>query len=258
MFDAAISLAGGKGLKDRELCNLCLLYAELEGGIVDPSEGGGGCRAVHVLASLTESSPYKPYSGPAQALNILKARKTYERSLQDALNSPTSASLVTLTGCYALFQYITAGIDAAIAVFTEVAASLATRTDVQGGSQDLDNPRQAVTLATRTDVKEGSQDLDNPRQAVTLMHISLLKHHAKINVYPRAPLRDALSHALRLYPDNNTLWKYYMQTESGSHHIGKVRRFIDAVRRTSEALEPYLFAIRAEDARKKLMESVQR
>ncbi|XP_018414025.1 PREDICTED: protein NRDE2 homolog [Nanorana parkeri] len=236
VFDAAISLAGGKGLKDQALCSLCLLYAELEGAIIDPSEGGGRSRAVHVLTSLAESSPYKPYSGPVQAIHILKARKTYARAVQDSLNLPPSASLVTLTGCYALFQYLTVGIDAAVAVFREVTGSLPPPASVPGESQDSHGTLQAVAG----------------------MHINLLMHHTKVSVYPRTPLRDALSDALRLYPDNITLWKSYIQTESRSHNISKARRFIDGVRRTSDALEPYLFAIRAEEDRKKLLESVQR
>lgn len=236
VFDAAISLAGGKGLKDPELCSLCLLYAELEGGIADSLEGDGRLRAVHVLASLAESSPYKPYNGPVQAIHLLKARKTYERAAQDGSNLPASASLVTLTGCYALFQYLTVGIEAAVAVFREVAGSPSLPAAVGGESQDSYCPKQAITG----------------------MHINLLMHHTKASVYPRAPLRDVLSDALRLYPDNITLWKSYIQTESGSHNISKARRFIDGVRRTSEALEPYLFAIRAEEDRRQLLESVQR
>lgn len=236
VFDATIGLAGGKGLKDQELCNLCLLYAELEGGITDPSEGGGGSRAVHILASLAESSPYKPYIGPAQAINILKARKTYERTLQDSLNLPPSASLVTLTGCYALFQYLTVGMEAAATVFRQVTGSLSPPAAGCGKWQDSYSPLQTVKL----------------------MQINLFRHHVKVSVYPRAPLRDALLDALRLYPDNITLWNSYIQTESRSHNISKARRFIDGVRRTSDALEPYLFAIRAEEDRKKLLESVQR
>ncbi|XP_068110673.1 nuclear exosome regulator NRDE2 [Hyperolius riggenbachi] len=236
VFDAAIALAGGRGLKDQDLCSLCLLYAELEAGTVECLQGRGGSRAVHILTSLAENSPYVPYSGPTQAISILKARKAYERAVQDSLNLPPSEALVNITGCYALFQYLTMGIDASVTAFRQVTDSLASPAGTGGESQESFSPRKAVTV----------------------MHINLLRHHGKVSVYPRAPLRDAITDALRLYPSNVALWKSYIQAESGSHNISKARRFIDGVRRTSRALEPYLFAIQAEQERKKLLDSVQR
>ncbi|KAM5125857.1 nuclear exosome regulator NRDE2, partial [Mantella aurantiaca] len=235
VFDTAIGLAGGKGLKDGELCSLCLLYAELEGGIIDSLEGGGGSRAIHVLASLADSSPYKLYLGPVQAINILKAGKAYERALQDAMKLAPSPWLVALCGCWALFQYLTLGIDAAVNVFNEVAGSL---------------PPPAC--------EEGSHDSDAPLLAVTLMHIGLLRHHARVSVYPRAPLRDALSRAIRLFPDDVTLWRSYIQTESRCHQISRVRRFLDEMRRSGRFLETDLFTIHSEEKRNRLQEEIHR
>ncbi|KAM9294357.1 nuclear exosome regulator NRDE2 [Gastrophryne carolinensis] len=236
VFDAAISLAGDKGLKDCELCSLCLLYAELEGGICEHSEGGAGSRAIHVLASLAESSPYRPYGETTPVTTILKVRKAYERALQDALVLPPSPWLIGITGCYALFQYFTTGIDAALEVFTRV---ISAQPPPSGASGDW-------------------QDLDSPLQTVILMRTNLLRHHSRISVYPRAPLRDAWMDALRLYPGSAALWKGYVQSESRSQNISRARRFIDGIRRRSDTLEPYLFAIRAEEDRLKMLESAQR
>lgn len=236
VFDAAIGLAGDRGLKNPELRSLCLLYAELEAetGAQDGQEAG--TRAVHILTSLADASPYVPYTGPVPAVSILKARKAYERALEDSLKLPADSSLVTVSGCLALFQYLTAGIDSAVAVFHQLSASLA-------------------PPAGECDEASGSWC---PLQAVSVMHTNLLKYHTRVSVYPKAPLREALMDALRLYPHNVTLWKSYIQAESKAHNSSKARRFIDCVRRASDALEPYLFAIQAEEGSKALVESVQR
>ncbi|KAM4690162.1 nuclear exosome regulator NRDE2 [Rhinophrynus dorsalis] len=232
VFDSAIRLAGSKGIKDQELCSLCLLYAELELEILGQKKGDAGCRAVHILASLTENSLYVSYTGPVPAIRVLKARKVYEHALQDCLKQPAASGLVNLCGCFALFQYLTVSVDAAVAVFRQAAGS---------------------------PLLKAEQDSHNLLQPITVMHTNLLRYHVKVSVYPLAPLRDTLMSALKLYPTNVSLWKSYIRTESKSHNASKARRFIDSVRRMSKALEPVLFAIRAEEDRRKLAaEPVQR
>ncbi|KAM3918405.1 nuclear exosome regulator NRDE2 [Leptodactylus fuscus] len=235
VFDAAIGLAGSQGLKDQALRSLCLLYAELEAETGAQAGHEAGFRAVHILTSLAESTTYVPYKGPVPAVSLLKARKVYEHALEDSLKLSADSSLVTITGCLALFQYLTAGIDSAIAVFSQVSDSM--------------------TPSGRK--RQEAHCSGSPLQEVIMMHTNLLKYHMKLSVYPRAPLREALMAALRLYPNNITLWKSYIQSESKSHNSNKTRRFIDCVRRTTDSLEPYLFAIHAEERRKKLVESVQ-
>ncbi|KAG9481788.1 hypothetical protein GDO78_010813 [Eleutherodactylus coqui] len=235
VFDAAIGLTGNQGLKDRTLRSLCLLYAELEVKTGAQSEHEADSRAVHILTSLAESSPYVPFKGPLPAVSILKARKAYERMLEDSLKLSADSALVTITACFALFQYLTVGIDSAVAVFLQVSESVAP------SAGECNKP----------------QGWWSPLQAVTVMHTNLLKYHMKVSVYPRAPLREALMAALHLYPNNFTLWRAFIQFESKSHNVSKARRFIDSVRRATDALEPYLFAIQAEEERKKLVESVQ-
>uniref|UniRef100_A0A8C5R346 NRDE-2, necessary for RNA interference, domain containing n=1 Tax=Leptobrachium leishanense TaxID=445787 RepID=A0A8C5R346_9ANUR len=234
VFDTAVSSAGGKGLKNLELCSLCMLYAELEGETEGHLEGGVGYRAIHVLTSLTESTPYVPYTGPVQAIRVLKARKLYENALQCCARD-SAPGLHCIAGCFALFQYLTVSIDAAVTVFVQAAASCPPP-DTQSGQM---------------------QDSCSPLQAVTVMHANLLRYHTKVGVYPLTPLRDHLTASLKLYPTNVSLWKTYIQTESRCHNASKARRFLDGVRRTTDALEPRLFAIQAEENRMKLMSSAQ-
>uniref|UniRef100_A0A5S6LMC9 Zinc finger protein 830 n=1 Tax=Xenopus tropicalis TaxID=8364 RepID=A0A5S6LMC9_XENTR len=236
VFDTAISLAGSKGLKDQELCSLCLLYSELEGKLLDNPEENAGSRAVHILTSLTESSPYTPYNSPEHAISILKARKVYEHAMQDCLRQQPHWGRVSLSGCFALFQYLTVSVDAAVVVLRQAA-------DIPMTPETLDNV---------------AQNASSPLQAITLMHTNLLRHHYKVSVYPLSPLRDILMSALKTYPCNVSLWKSYIRTEGKLHNASRVRRFIDSIRRMTPALEPCLFAIRAEEDRKKIVESVQR
>ncbi|XP_029806628.1 protein NRDE2 homolog isoform X2 [Suricata suricatta] len=238
VFDAALSMAGGGGLQDREL--------------PAGSRGAAAARAVHVLTRLTDQGPYRPYSGQVLAVHVLKARKAYEHVLQDCLGdscvpgpapSDSSPRWISLVKCFMLFQYLTVGIDAAVRVYEQVFAKLKGSVP-PGGRGSEDGP--------------GAQSPSGALEAVTLMHASLLRFHMKVSPYPLAPLRQALSEALQLYPGNQVLWRAYVQVQSKSHTASKTRRFFDAVTRSTKLLEPWLFAIEAEQMRKRLVESVQR
>ncbi|XP_062974026.1 nuclear exosome regulator NRDE2 [Elgaria multicarinata webbii] len=246
VFDTSLSMAGTAGIKNLEFCHLSLLYAELEAELFGSREGTLESRAAHILTRLAEKGAYVPYSGQVLAVNVLKARKTYEHLLQDCLNEgsasdqgPISSSghLVGLVGCYSLFQYLTLGIDSAVSIYRQVYGKL-----------------RGKHLGERL----GGLNVTTALEAVTLMHASLLRYHMKMNVYPLNPLREALLEALRLYPSNQSLWRAYVQIQSKSHDASKARRFCDGVTRTTKSLEPWLFAIQAEQMRRKLVESVQR
>ncbi|KAJ6661852.1 hypothetical protein lerEdw1_013023 [Lerista edwardsae] len=245
VFDTALHMAGTAGTKNPEYCRLSLLYAELEAELLGRLEGALESRATHILTRLTERGPYVPYSGHILAVNILKARKTYEHLLQDSLNESctsnqeqigSSSPLVGLVGCYTLFQYLTLGIDSAVSIFRQVCEKL------HGCGKRLGSQSLRVTAV----------------EALVLMHASLLRYHMKTSVYPLRPLREALLEALKTYPSNQSLWRAYIQIQSKTHDASKARRFFDGVTRMATSLEPWLFAIRAEQLRKQRVDSVQR
>ncbi|XP_061467929.1 nuclear exosome regulator NRDE2 [Rhineura floridana] len=246
VFDMSLSTAGTAGIKTPQLCHLGLLYAGLEAELLGILEGTLESRAVHILTRLAEKGPYVPYSGQILSVNILKARKTYEHLLQYCLNESaasdeeqicSSSHLAGLVGCYTLFQYLTLGIDSAVSVHRQVFEK------VKG---------------TKLGEKFGSQNLATALEAMMLMHVGLLRYHIKMSVYPLNPLREALLDALTRYPSNQPLWRAYIQIQSKSHNASKARRFFDGVARATKSLEPWLFAIQAEQMRKKCVESVQR
>ncbi|XP_012859136.1 nuclear exosome regulator NRDE2 [Echinops telfairi] len=252
VFDTALSMVGAGGLRDAQLCELSLLYAQLEVELLPAAQEATASRAVHVLTGLAESTPYKPYPGHVLPVHILKARKAYEHALQDALEESCGSEpgpacrpsrLVSLAKCFMLFQYLTVGIEAAGCVHEQVWAQLK-------GS--------AVSEGSGAGSAGQPQKWAGELEAVTLLHTSLLQFHLRVSVHPLAPLREALTESLRLYPGNQALWRAYVQTQSRSHSASKTRRFFDAITRSTESLEPWLFAIETEKARKKRVETVQR
>lgn len=252
VFDTALSTAGSGELKDPEVCELSLLYAELELELAPDTRVATAARAVHILTRLADSSPYGPYTGQVLAIHILKARKAYEHALQDCLcegrvSDPAATTslnrLVSVVKCFMLFQYLTIGIDAAVQIYEQVFAKLK-------GSLSPEGPGLEASACP--------PKVSSVLEAVTLMHTSLLRFHMKVSVYPLAPLRQALSEALKLYPGNQVLWRSYVQLQSKSHSASKTRRFFGAITRSAAPLEPWLFAIEAEKMRKRLVETVQR
>lgn len=252
VFDTALCTAETGGLKSPQLCSLGLLYAQLEVELLESIEGAVMSRAVHILTKLAESGPYVPYSGQVLSVNVLKARKTYEHALQSYLSRTlvsdedqvTAAhQLVNLVGCYALFQYLTVGIDAAVLICAQTLEKLKAP-----GPQKCEN----------TGENFGIQYFPAALEAVTLLHTNLLRFHMKMSVYPLNPLREALMEALKQYPSNQSLWRSYIHIQRKCHSASKARRFFDSVTRSTNALEPWLFAIQAEQMRKKLIENVQR
>ncbi|XP_003472393.1 nuclear exosome regulator NRDE2 [Cavia porcellus] len=252
VFDTAVSMAGSSELKDRELCELSLLYAELEVELLQDLRGAATGRAVHILTRLTESTSYGPYTGQVLGTQVLKARKAYEHALQDCLgeNCVSGAAaadsldcLSSLVKCFMLFQYLTVGIDAAVRIYEQLFIKL-----------------KGFVVPEGPGLEDGasSQSWSSVLEAVTLMHTSLLRFHMKVSVHPLSPLREALSEALKLYPGNQVLWWSYVQIQNKSHSASKTRRFFDSLTRSAKPLEPWLFAIEAEKMRKRLVETVQR
>ncbi|XP_075386898.1 nuclear exosome regulator NRDE2 [Tenrec ecaudatus] len=249
VLDTALGMAGAGGLRDAQLCELGLLYAQLEVELLPAAQEATASRAVHVLTGLAQSAPYGPYPGHVLPVHILKARKAYEHALQDALqescgSEPAPAGrLGSLAKCFMLFQYLTVGIEAAGRIHEQVRAKLK-------GS--------AVSEGSGPGPAGQPQSWAGELEAITLLHTSLLQFHLSVSVHPLAPLREALTEALRLYPGNQALWRAYVQTQSKSHSASKTRRFFDTVTRSAASLEPWLFAIETEKARKRRVETVQR
>ncbi|XP_072350114.1 nuclear exosome regulator NRDE2 [Scyliorhinus torazame] len=250
VFDMAIIMAAAQGLKSSTLCDLCSLYASLELELMGSSGRSATCRAVYILTRFAQGDAYSPYTGEVLPVNMLKARKTYEHSLQDWLTNDLTSpglspgQLVSLVGCFALFQYLTVGIQAADTLYRQASERI-----VGLSSSDRRQPNKSAWGHSVTSASE----------RLTMMHVMLLQFHMRASVYPLGPLRETLTQALRQYPGNHELWKLYVQAESKSHNGSRARKFFDVTARTAKnIILPWLFAIYAEERRKERIDSVQR
>ncbi|XP_077587294.1 nuclear exosome regulator NRDE2 [Stigmatopora nigra] len=267
VFSTATTLGGGKGLCNPSLCELCLLWAQLE--VENEANGpgvlpeGGASPAVCVLTRLASGSASS--SQPVSPVAILKARKSYEQTLtatwsgldQDLCNPQAKEKggqldvqeervrLRGLVGSYALFQYLTMGIKAANCVYIQ--------------------NRERMEELHRTFVSEnlsGSNLLvsriASECEMLAVQQASLLKYHIAIGVFPLATLRDTLTSALSKWPGSASLWSIYVQVENRYHSAGRARRFFHTVTRENGNIVPWLFAIVAEQQRKQLVDAAQR
>lgn len=93
VFSTATAMGGTKGLKSPTLCELCLLWAQLE--VEDEASVRGGLTdvtvspAVCVLTRLAEgtSSPSSSSPQSLSTVSILKARRLYEQALTASLSA---------------------------------------------------------------------------------------------------------------------------------------------------------------------------
>lgn len=92
VFSTATALGGTKGLSSLALCDLCLLWSQLE--LEDGAKERGGqpadvtaSPAVSVLTRLAEGTSASSTSSSLSTVSILKARKLYDQTLAASLSA---------------------------------------------------------------------------------------------------------------------------------------------------------------------------
>lgn len=265
VFDTALGLGVARGLKDPALCHLCLLYAQLEteeawrageGRSSGAGTAAAASPAVHVLTKLAEEATYAPFSGQVAPVAVLKARKSYEQAVEvclaglEAGRAKKGQHLAGLVGCYALFQYLTMGMDAANTVYRQARERLQVQASI--------TQQKTVVNSSSTNANNVSIAMAADCEALAVQHAALLRHHTSTSVFPLVHLREALTAALTCSPTSAPLWHLYVQTEARYHSAGRARRFFHSVMKGGHSVVPYLFAVWAEQGRKELLDSVQR
>uniref|UniRef100_A0A3B4YMW3 NRDE-2, necessary for RNA interference, domain containing n=1 Tax=Seriola lalandi dorsalis TaxID=1841481 RepID=A0A3B4YMW3_SERLL len=246
VFSTAAAIGGTKGLSSPTLCELCQLWSQLEVEDGVAVRGGGltdvtASPAVLVLTRLAEgtSSSSSSSSQALSPVSILKARRSYEQALttsqEDLLGEKLRLS--GLVGCYALFQYLTVGVQATNAVYSQAKNSAAD-----------------CSQTSRLYVSK----LASECQILAVQQAALLRYHNSISVFPLATLRQMLTSALSTWPSSAPLWSIYVQVENRYHSAGRARRFFHSVTRDNSSMVPRLFAIVAEQQRKQLVDAAQR
>nr|XP_057946402.1 nuclear exosome regulator NRDE2 [Doryrhamphus excisus] len=277
VFSTATALGGTKRLCSPMLCELCLLWAQLE--VEDGASRPGGALsdgapspAVCLLTVLAEGNSSSPLSSQfVSPVAILKARKSYEQTLTASLSAldedlcnpqanrkgqdgvrDEKLSLKGLVGCYALFQYLTMGIQAASTVYIQA------RERMDGLHRTLTSDNVSHHDAHHSNSQLIVSRLASECETLAVQQASLLKYHMSIDVFPLGTLRDTLTSVLSSWPNSACLWNIYVQVENSYHSAGRARRFFHAVTRGNSSVVPRLFAIVAEQQRKQLVDAAQR
>uniref|UniRef100_A0A3B4H7E8 NRDE-2, necessary for RNA interference, domain containing n=1 Tax=Pundamilia nyererei TaxID=303518 RepID=A0A3B4H7E8_9CICH len=258
VFSTATALGGTKGLSSLALCDLCLLWSQLE--LEDGAKERGGqpadvtaSPAVSVLTRLAEGTSASSTSSSLSTVSILKARKSYDQTLAATfcliLSSPVQDDLMAeklrlrgLVGCYALFQYLTVSVQAVNAVYTQ---QLNSSKEGKLARADADSNRPCVSRVAAE------------CEALAWQQAALLKYHNSVAVFPLVTLRQTLTSALPVWTTSVPLWSIYVQVENRYHSAGRARRFFHSVTRNCSSVVPRLFAIVAEQQRKQLVDAAQ-
>lgn len=277
VFGTAAALGGAKALSSQSLCNLTLLWAQLE--TESASDVGGRLKdvtttpAVCILTRLAEGAVVSS-SQPLSPVSILKARKSYDQALNRTLCLLEQVSLTQddkgkdseqvqsyrgLVGCYALFQYLTVGIKSAADVY-----SLA-RNRMEKLQQRLRSEKMLGEISHahgETDCTHISGcficNFSSECEALAIQQTALLKYHNNVSVFPLAELRQMLTSTLSVWPCCAALWNIYIQVENRYHSAGRARRFFHSVIRNANNVLPSLFAIVAEQQRKETVDAALR
>ncbi|KAK2826353.1 hypothetical protein Q5P01_020567 [Channa striata] len=278
IFSTAAAMGVSNGLSNPILCELCLLWAQLE--LEDrPQDQGRGptdvtaSPAVLILTKLVEekSTFSSSFSDSLSPVSILKARRSYEQALtaslsaleEDLINPQTNRKgqehlpeeklkLRGLVGCYALFQYLTVGIQAANAIYSQA------REKMEELHLTLTRDKQPNSETTCFTSSCYVNRLASDCELLALQQAALMRHHSNISVFPLAALRQTLTSALSTWPSSSALWTIYVQVENRYHSAGRARRFFHSVTRDNSSMLPRLFAIVAEQQRKQLVDAAQR
>ncbi|KAM6973261.1 nuclear exosome regulator NRDE2 [Aplochiton taeniatus] len=289
VFSTATGMGGAKGLENPALCELCLLWAQLEVEEGQRAQGQtSSAPAVCLLSGLAEGTSSSSSSQDPSPVSVLKARRSYEQALLAGLSAleephqeraqgqagqPARAKglmgarlrLRGLVGCYALFQYLTVSIQAANAVYGQA------RDRLEGlhrrlASGEAGQAHQASSDANQTSnnanraIPDASfvRGLAGECEHLAVQQALLLRYHTSSSVFPLSALRQTLTSALTAWPTSSPLWTIYTQLESRYHSAGRARRFFHSVIRGTASVVPHLFAIVAEQHRKQLVNAAQR
>lgn len=122
-----------------------------------------------------------------------------------------------LAGCYALFQYLTVGIEAANAVYSQARERMEalhhtlTHNTRSVGEKDGRAADASRTGADSSHTQDSVSRLASDCEAIAFQQAALLKYHKSVSVFPLATVRETLTSALSTWPNSAPLWSIYVQ-----------------------------------------------
>lgn len=238
-------------------------YAELELGITErinrtshivlkPDQELHKTRVLHMMCVHAEAGQFSPPDSTmiVPPNRVLKCRHKFQHRLDLLLNdfvsedANMSADLLILpymgsllehwTVVFALFQYVTKGVEAASVIFQEVVAKL----------QSLHG--QDISSVSLPSGREQSLYLGSLQGMLLQDHCSLLYCHIRHNMCPRGVLRGTLLNALQSMPANDYLLQLLVELETPTSIAGQHRRCFKKLTAHSDSPVTWLFAVLAE------------
>lgn len=125
-----------------------------------------------------------------------------------------------LAGCYALFQYLTMGIQAANGVYNQARKTMEElrRTLTHHKQSNSDGEASAVSFTADQSAVDSRQDVTRLAcecEAIAVQQAALHRYHNSIDVFPLATLRQTLTSAITAWPGCAPLWSIYVQVSQG-------------------------------------------
>lgn len=135
-----------------------------------------------------------------------------------------------MAGCYALFQYLTVGIHAANAVYSQTRERMETlhntlihnkqnvsEKDASHAPADDASHSEADSSYTQDLVSRLASDCE----AIAVQQAALLRYHKSVSVFPLATVREMLTSALSTWPNSAPLWSIYVQVNFIEFQLSK-------------------------------------
>lgn len=170
--------------------------------------------ALHVLTSVAEGSYNPKVPEKVEPTRIVKARKIYQQKFTEVKATIFSVHFIQ---CYALFEYLTLGLDAACEIYK----------------------KSLNTFEEETPLHE----------EILLCFSKLVYKHSLTSPTPPGRLRNILLNALDIYPNNFVFLNLFVENESRSQMANRIRTFFSEALSRHPSLVLWLFAIHVETAK---------
>jgi len=195
---------------------------------------------------------------PAQ---IVRARHFYQRRLDDmqatfvaVVSSDTKQvkchgrSLLDWTSCFALFQFLTVGLQSASSVLQNFQTTLRKLSEMSTTVVDIDSDTEKTSNSSASE-NSNTSVYRALLQTAARQHVQLAQFHLSRSAAPLNVVRTALFDALTEFPDDVWFLKNFVSVEILSHISGRLREYFHRAVKQANTPLPVLYAILAERRR---------
>ena len=227
----ALALApSGARTPSADLLELAFAAARLE---MAAAGGAGDAKALSLLTHLwvAEAPSADEGAAPPPTL-VLRARRGYEAALRDG-GGVVGGGRGALLRAFCCFEYLSAGVDAAVAVLDPALAALDETDDETAAADDDAAAAERGTSEHEKLLEAAVWLVRRPREGCA--------------AFTPARLRALLERGVRAFPANRTLLSAFLDARATTHDRFRCRRFLAAACRRHPSCAPlWLCAVRFE------------